>query len=92
MQQQSRTPFGVISTECPACLGLPECTAGCDTCGGTGEVEAQPAPVNHGPALVSAPEGRCPYCEADPCECAAVDLEIEWRLEQAHYDDLGWDE
>jgi hypothetical protein len=48
MQQQSPTPFGVTTTECPACLGLPECTAGCDTCGGSGEVEAPPAPVTPG--------------------------------------------
>jgi hypothetical protein len=37
-----RTPLGVTTTECPACLGLPECTRGCQDCGGAGEVETPP--------------------------------------------------
>jgi hypothetical protein len=39
------TPLGVVTTECPACLGLPESAAGCETCGGAGEVETPAAPV-----------------------------------------------
>jgi hypothetical protein len=79
MQGESPTPpFGVTTTECPACLGLPECTAGCEVCGGTGEVEAPPG---------------CSYCQAELCQCAAVERQVDRRLEDEHYlgaSEEGW--
>jgi hypothetical protein len=41
---------------------------------------------------VTAPEGPCAYCELDPCQCAAIEREVDQRLEADHYTELGWSE